>query len=102
MLSVLSFHDTNCVDIFDGDELTNADLKVDGEETAQYSCHVAGLVLTPSRDAFVADPNGALVPGGNMEFLSLPLTSKDTKPTTYVSRYDMDRASAHKRHKSKK
>ena len=102
MLTIFSFPDLHRADIFDGDELTDADLEVNGEETAQYSCHVVGLVLTPSRDAIVADPNGALVPGGNMEFLSLPLTLKDTKPTTALSRYDMDVASAHKKHKSKK
>jgi hypothetical protein len=97
---------THYADIFDGDELTNADLKVDVNETAQYSCHVVvvGLVLSASRNAFVADPNGALVQGGNMEFLSLPLAPSNVKPTTAMSRFDRDKVSAYKykRHRLKK
>jgi hypothetical protein len=81
---------THCVDIFDGDELTNADMNVDVDETARYSCHVVGLVLSASHNAFVADPNGALVQGGNMEFLSLPLTPSNVKPTTKMSCFDRD------------
>jgi len=39
----------------------------------------------------VADPNGALQGGSNMEFLSMPLTKLESKPTTRVSRYDRDK-----------
>ena len=78
--------------IWDGDELSAADLKVEAIETAQFSCHVVGLVLDArARVAFVADPNGALVPGGNMEFLSLPVALRK-KPSTAVSQFDLDQA----------
>ncbi len=97
----LSTYSTTCADIFDGDELTAADLKRDDIETAQYSCHVVGLVLSRSRNVFIADPNGALIPGGNMEFLSLPVLSFDFKPTTATSHYDRDVAAVKKK-KSKK
>jgi hypothetical protein len=81
----------SCVDIFDGDELNSAELKCEKFETAQYSCHVVGLVMSVSKDAYIADPNGALLPGGNMEFLSLPLKEcSDFRPTTKNSRYDRD------------
>jgi hypothetical protein len=75
--------------IFDGDELSAADLAVDSIETAQYSCHVVGLVLDGrSRTAFVADPNGALVPGGNMEFLRLPFAHRK-QASTAISAFDL-------------
>ena len=90
-------------DIFDGDELCTADLKVETIETAQYSCHVVGLVLSGSgKDAFICDPNGALLAGGNMEFLSLPLAPSGFRPTTAVSAWDRDQAAAQKKSKSKK
>jgi hypothetical protein len=85
--------------IWDGDELSAADLKVEGIETAQFSCHVVGLVLDArARVAYVADPNGALVPGGNMEFLSLPFALRK-KPSTAVSQFDADQAAGAKRGK---
>ena len=60
-------------------------------ETAQYSCHVVGLVLhAPERILFVCDPNGSLVPGGNMEFLSLPFAPRVGKASTATSQYDLD------------
>jgi hypothetical protein len=37
---------------------------------------------------FVADPNGGLIPGSNMEFLEMPLQKLQRKPTTKISCYD--------------
>jgi hypothetical protein len=77
--------------IWDGDELKKKDLEVEGIETAQYSCHVVGLVLNAhSRTCTVCDPNGALVPGGNIEFLALPFTARAGKASTALSQYDLD------------
>jgi len=75
-------------------------MKRDGIETAQYSCHVVGLVLSRSRNAFIADPNGALNPGSNMEFLSMPVLSSNVKPTIATSRHDRDVAAVQKKQKS--
>ncbi len=62
-----------------------------------------GLVLSVSRDVYIADPNGALLPGGNMEFLSLPLEEcSDFRPTTKNSRYDRDIAARQKKIKVEK
>ncbi len=59
------------------------------EETAQYSLHTVGLVMhRDSRRLFVADPNGALIGGSNMEFLAMPLKKLNHKSTTKVSAYD--------------
>jgi hypothetical protein len=94
---------SSCLDIFDGDELNSAELKCEMFETAQYSCHVVGLVLSVSKDAFIADPNGVLLPGGNMDFLSLPLGECfDFTPTTKNSRYDRDIAARQKKIKVEK
>jgi hypothetical protein len=77
--------------LFDTDELTNIQLKNTSEETAQYSLHVVGLVIdSAARTVIVADPNGALQVGSNMEFLSMPLTKLEIKATTCVSRYDRE------------
>ena len=77
--------------LFDTDELTNTQLKNTSEETAQYSLHVVGLVIdSAARTVIVADPNGALQVGSNMEFLSMPLTKLEIKATTSVSRYDRE------------
>ena len=91
-----------CADIFDGDELSAEDLKRDDIETAQYSCHVVGLVLSPAQNAFIADPNGALIPGHNMEFLSVPVLSSNFNETTATSRYDRDTTPVPKKQRSKK
>ena len=59
--------------IWDGDELTAAELRED-TETACYSVHAIGLVLDPRHNAvLLADPNGPLLRGGSMEFLSIPV-----------------------------
>jgi hypothetical protein len=77
--------------LFDTDELSNAQIKTIKEETAQYSLHAIGLYIHIGLKAIIiADPNGALRPGFNMEFLSMPLTKLRSKPTTSVSRYDRD------------
>jgi hypothetical protein len=84
--------------IFDGDELDDGDLALPDIETAQYSVHVVGLVLVAAtREAHIADPNGELLPGGNMEFLSLPLRARAGKPTTALSAYDVDAKAAKRR-----
>ena len=75
--------------LFDNDELSVEELKNSTEETAQYSLHAVGLVMhRDSRRLFVADPNGALIGGSNMEFLAMPLKKLNHKSTTKVSAYD--------------
>ena len=71
----------------------------EGIETAQYSCHVMGLVLHgPSHTVVVIDPNGALQPGSSMEFVSMPLKARRAADSTTVSRFDLDqRANTRKR-----
>jgi hypothetical protein len=78
--------------IFDNDELTNAELKNAKEETAQYSLHVVGLVINSfTKTIIIADSNGALRGGSNMEFLSMPLTKLNHgQATTKVSSFDKD------------
>ena len=77
--------------IFDENELSNSVLKDVKEETAQYSLHAVGLIINSSiKTLIVADPNGGLKGGSNMEFLSMPLTKLESKTTTKVSRYDRD------------
>ncbi len=75
--------------LFDENELTNDELQKTSVETAQYSLHVVGLVVY-NGIVMVADPNGVLRGGSNMEFLSMPLTPLESQPTTCVSRYDRD------------
>lgn len=77
--------------IFDGNELSDHDLQSTVEETAQYSLHVVGLVFDKSRNRVViADPNGSLIPGSNIEFLSMPLKRRKAKASTSTSRFDLD------------
>jgi len=77
--------------IFDGDELTDKQLAKGKKETAQYSCHVVGLVFDrDNQRVIVADPNGPLVPGSNMEFLAIPLQPKGEESTS-VSSYDLQK-----------
>ena len=78
--------------IFDNDELTTSKLKSTKVETAQYSLHAIGLVINRStKTIIVADPNGALIKGFNIEFLSMPLTKLKRKATTSVSRSDREK-----------
>ena len=76
--------------VFDSNELSMEDLQNATEETAQYSLHVVGLVMHRVQHIlFVADPNGALIGGSNMEFLAMPLKKLiSDRSTTKVSAYD--------------
>jgi hypothetical protein len=86
--------------IFDADELDDSELRETAEETAQYSSHVLGLLLDgASRSAVLCDPNGALLPGGNMELLALPLRRRREEPSTAVSRFDLDQRVGRRRRK---
>ena len=80
--------------IFDNDELTDSELNMDhAPETAQYSCHVVGLVFEPfTRTVLIVDPNGDLLPGGNIEFVSMPPKHEPRRwtGTTRISCYDLD------------
>jgi hypothetical protein len=77
--------------IFDEDELSDRELKCTVQETAQYSLHVVGIIFDKPRSRIlIADPNGALIPGYNMEFLSMPLKRMSGKGSTKVSRFDLD------------
>ena len=77
--------------IFSDDELSDRELESHVVETAQYSLHVVGLIFDPERNrVIVADSNGALIPGSNMEFLSMPLKTRRASDSTRVSRYDLD------------
>jgi len=72
-------------------ELSAAVLRNYQDEAAQYSCHVVGLVMDASRRALcIADPNGGLATPGNLEFLTVPPTSRTAKPSTRWSQYDLD------------
>ena len=76
--------------LYDIEELTHAELLASKEESAQYSLHAVGLVFDQSnKRIIVADPNGALVPGSNMEFVQIPLTSRSTCSTS-VAQWDLD------------
>jgi hypothetical protein len=78
--------------LFDANELTDPVLKNVKEETAQYSLHAVGLVINSSiKTIIVADPNGGLKEGSNMEFLAMPLRELESeKATTKASRFDRD------------
>ena len=77
--------------IFDGDELSDTEMKETKFETAQYSCHVVGLVMDAKhKSVFIADPNGALIPGHSIEFLAVPLKNRHPQEvSTRLSRYDL-------------
>lgn len=77
--------------IFDGDELSDTKMKETKFETAQYSCHVVGLVMDAKhKSVFIADPNGALIPGHSIEFLAVPLKNRHPQEvSTRLSRYDL-------------
>lgn len=85
--------------LFDTNELTNEELKRSTQESAQYSCHAIGLVFDrTNRRILIADPNGPLIPGSNMEFVKVPLM-KRSDPSTQLSCYDKDKVNLHKRRK---
>ena len=79
--------------IWDGCELTDDDLSRGDYETAVYSLHCIALVVdSVKKVAYIADPNGSLIPGSNIEFLRLPLRPLGLhhRPTTFVSQYDRE------------
>jgi len=73
--------------LFDNNKLTNAELFQNiNELTVLYSLHVVGLVTKSlNKTAIIADQNGPLNGGSNLEFLTMKLQSK---PTTILSCYD--------------
>jgi len=76
--------------LYDTEELTPADLLASTEESAQYSLHAVGLVFDGiHKRIIVADPNGALIPGSNMEFVHIPLLRRSSASTN-ISSFDMD------------
>jgi len=83
--------------IWDADELSEEDMHMaNADETAQYSCHVVGLVLDATRRVLVvADPNGGLLPGGCMEFLAVP--PRPRAPSTSRAQFDIDENEAAQR-----
>jgi len=78
--------------IFDGDELTKADLEYTEIETAQYSVHVLALVLDGrTKTCYACDPNGHFKPGSGLEYLHLPLQERSDVATTFLSKHDIER-----------
>ena len=72
--------------LFDNDELNEEQLSSSTEESAQYSCHAVGLVFDRKTcQIIVADPNGPLIPGFNMEFLKFPLIRRSASSTKLSS-----------------
>jgi hypothetical protein len=50
---------------------------------------VVGLVIKSlNKTVIIADPNGALIGGSNMEYLTMLSTKLQSKPTTSLSCYD--------------
>jgi hypothetical protein len=76
--------------LFDNNESTNAELKYTKKEIAQYSLHVVGLAINSlNKTVIIADLNGALIGGSNVELLTMPLTKLQSKPITTLSCYDI-------------
>jgi hypothetical protein len=83
--------------IWDGDELSDAQLGETHHETALFSLHVVGIVLNGNeKTALLCDPNGELIEGGSMEFLRIPIEelANSLAPSTSNSRYDRDLAAS--------
>ena len=79
--------------LWDECSLTDSELSCVRSESAVYSLHCMALVVDPtSKVAYLADPNGTLIPGSNLEFLRLPLSplSRGHRPSTSMSQYDRD------------
>ena len=88
--------------IWDGHELHEEEMREGTDETAQYSCHVVGLNFDATkRVCVVADPNGGLVRGGNMEFVAVPLRPR-AQPSTALSQHDVDEAAEAAKKKTKR
>jgi hypothetical protein len=78
--------------VFANDELTYADLtKNPVANNAMYEVHAVSIVVDPvSKALLIMDPNGSIMKGSNMDFVTMPMQQKQGTPTTYVSRYDLD------------
>jgi len=77
--------------IFDETSLDEESLKLVTLETAQYSCHVVGLVFDKKfHRIIIADANGPVKPGSNYEFINMPMKKRRAAASTNVSRYDLD------------
>ena len=77
--------------IFDETSLDEKSLKLVTLETAQYSCHVVGLVFDKKfHRIIIADANGPVKPGSNYEFINMPMKKRRAAASTNVSRYDLD------------
>ena len=90
--------------IWDGDEMSDTELALSpAVESAQYSCHAIGLALDAAqRAAVVADPNGAPVPGANLELVRMPPSPRTGHPSTALSQWDIDEAEKEKERERKK
>lgn len=82
-------------------EIANMD-RDEGE--AMYDIHVVGLLFDgrngDDKKVYVADPNGALIPGSNFEFLKIPIRKRTGKPTTKEGEYNKNRRQARNRAKA--
>ena len=78
--------------IFADEELTNAVLtKNPVANSAMFNVHAVSIVVDPvSKVLLIMDPNGSIMKGSNMEFVTMPMQQKQGMPTTSVSRYDQD------------
>jgi len=62
-----------------------------GEEVAQYSTHMIVLTFdSRAKVVYVCDPNGSILRGGNLEFVSIPVKMRRSKPSTWLSQHDID------------
>ena len=60
--------------IWDGDALDEKQLLETCHETALYSIHVVWVVFdSKTQIVYIADPNGPLIKGGSMKFVSFPI-----------------------------
>ena len=56
-----------------------------------FNVHAVSIVIDPvSQVLLIMDPNGSIMKGSNMEFVTMPMQQKQGMPTTSVSRYDQD------------
>ena len=78
--------------IFADEELTNAVLtKNPVANSAMFNVHAVSIVVDPASEVLlIMDPNGSIMKGSNMEFVTMPMQQKQGMPTTSVSRYDQD------------
>ena len=79
--------------IWDGDALDEKQLLETCYETALYSIHVVGVVFdSNTQTVYIVDPNGPLMKGGSMEFLSLPIRKlpDGVVPSVNYSRSDRE------------